>query len=191
MITTTRREVFQGGRVKGSIMAAHVGWVTEHHGPIEIAQFWKALPVVTHEKLRGLILATNWYDFADLITLDRTIMTVFGAGTASVLRDLGGYSARKNVKATTATDVHAFLANGAKSHPMFMDFGKAEYVRTGATAGRVIHSNYSSFSPLYCESAIGYYRECVALHGFSGASVIESTCQCCGDEACTFVIRWR
>lgn len=191
MITTTRREVLNGGHIKGGIVAAHIAWVTDNHDAAAVAQFWKSLPVLTHEKLRGLILQTNWYDFADLIVVDRAIMSVFGSGTSGVLRELGGYSARKNVKTASAANVHTFLANGAKFHQTFMDFGAAEYVQTSATAGRMIHSNYTSFSPLYCESAIGYYRECVALHGVAGASVIESTCQCCGDDACTFVIRWR
>ncbi len=171
-------------------MAAHIGWVTDNHSEKDIAQFWNALPPATHERLRGLILAVNWYDFADLITVDRTIMNLFGSGMAAILRDLGGYSARKQVKNSGGT-VHQFLANGADAHPRYMDFGKARYVQTSSTAGKMVHSNYTSYSPLYCESAIGYYRESVALHGVAGASVIESTCQCCGDESCTFVIRWR
>jgi len=183
--------VLKGGRVKGGIMAAHIGWVTDHHAPAEVAQFWNALPIATHERLRGLILPTSWYDFSDLMAVDRTISNVFGSGLTTILRDLGGYSARKNIKTSTGASVHDFLAYGARIHSTFMDFGRAEYVRTSATAARMIHSNYTSFSPLYCESAIGFYRESVALHGITNASVIESTCQCCGDESCTFVIRWR
>ena len=172
-------------------MAAHIGWVTDHHSPAEVAQFWNALPPAIHERLRGLILPINWYDFSDLIAVDRAIMNLFGSGMTTILRDLGGYSARKNLKGSTRAAVHDFLADGARIHPRYMDFGRAEYMQTSGTAGRMIHSNYTSYSPLYCESAIGYYRESVALHGVSSASVIESTCQCCGDAACTFVIRWR
>lgn len=172
-------------------MAAHLRWISENRPPSDIARFWNALPPVTAERLRGLVLPINWYDFSELIAVDRTIVSLFGAGSTSILRELGVYSARLNLKNATRSGVHEFLANGARMHPRFMDFGTAEYVQTSSTSGRMIHSNYISYSPLYCESAVGYYCESVSLHGVQGASVIESTCQCRGDEACTFVIRWR
>lgn len=175
-------------------MAAHIRWVSDNR-PNELTRFWNALEPVTREKLRGVILPINWYDFADLIAVDRAIANVFGGGETSVLRDLGAWSARFNLKGVyknfTRTSVHGFLAEGARIHATYMDFGQAIYTQTSATAGRMIHTGYTSFSPLYCESAIGYYREAVAMHGVSGASIIESTCQCCGDDSCTFVIRWR
>ena len=177
--------------MKGGILAAHIAWVTDNHPKEQVAQFWNALPPAAHERLRGLILPINWYDFSDLIAVDRAIMRVFGAGLSTILRDLGGFSARRMVKTATARDVHEFLAQGAGVHSRQMDFGKAEYVQTGGTAGKVIHSQYTSYSPLHCEAAIGYYRESVAMLGGAGASVIESSCQCCGDESCTFIVRWR
>lgn len=56
--------------------------------------------------------------------------------------------------------------------------------------GRMIHSCYTSYSPLYCASAIGFYRECIHLHGGTKIEVWESACQCRGDASCTFDWTW-
>ena len=44
-----------------------------------------------------MLLPVNWYPFSDLIEVDRTIISVFGGGDVSVLRQVGAYSARLNL----------------------------------------------------------------------------------------------
>jgi hypothetical protein len=192
MMTMVRREVLPGGRVKGSMMAAHIRWVLDKRSPIEIDRFWSALPIDLDP---DSILPVNWYEMADLIAVDRTIVSLFGAGQNHILRDVGAHSARVNLqgvyKTFTRSSVHDFLANAAKLHRNFQDFGTVEYDRIGATSVKMIHSGYTCFSPLFCESALGFYSAAVALHGVTHPTVLETSCQCRGESNCTFVIRWR
>lgn len=189
-----RREVLGDGHVKGSMLTAHIRWV-EDQRTAELPRFWEALPAGVRQRLRPTIAPDNWYAFSDLMAVDRTIVDLFGSGLPTTLRELGAYSACINLsgiyRTFTRTDVHEFLENGARLHWKMQDFGSAQYIRTGTTSGKMVHSGYCSFSPLYCESACGFYREAVALHNVEATSLIETTCQCRGDESCTFVIRWR
>lgn len=189
------REVLGGGMVKGGMMAAHIGWATKARTPAYITRFWAALPSNLKESLSGMILPVNWYSFADLIEVDRAIVKIFGGGDPAVLREVGAYSARSNLtgvyKAYRANSIHEFFDNGARLHSKFQDFGTAAYVMTSRLSGQMVHSGYCSFSPLFCESAIGFYRESLLLHRAVSVQVDETTCQCRGARSCTFDLRWR
>ncbi len=194
-MTLGRKEHLNGGHIKGSMMAAHFRWLKEQRTPGEQAQFWGTLPRDVHQRVSGMILPVSWYSFADLIAVDRALVDLFGSGVATLLREVGAYSARINLsgvyKKFTRSSVHEFLENGARLHGNFQDFGEVAYVKSSAVSARMIHTNYSSYSPLYCESAIGYYVEAVSMHGVADVVAVETSCQCRGDESCTFMIRWR
>lgn len=177
------------------MMAAHLRWVKEQRTPGEQAQFWGTLPRDVHERVSGMVLPVQWYSFADLMAVDRVIVNLFGSGVSTLLRDVGAYSARINLngvyKKFTRSTVHEFLENGARLHSNFQDFGEVGYLKSSTISARMIHTKYSSYSPLFCESAIGYYVEAVTLHGVADTVAVETSCVCCGDESCTFLIRWR
>ena len=176
-------------------MAAHVGWATGGRAPGDIMRFWNALPFHLQESLGGMILTVNWYEFAHLIAVDRAIVTVYGGGDAGILREVGAYSARLNLtgvyKVYRRSSIHDFLENGARFHPKFQDFGEATYIKTEPFSGKMVHSGYTSYSPLFCESALGFYRESLQLHDAQDVAVDETSCQCRGDKSCTFSLRWR
>lgn len=189
------RELLAGGRVKGGIVAAHIGLATSGRKPEDVERFWSALPAPLREKLQGLLLPVKWYDFADLIAVDRAIAEVYGQSNPAILREVGAHSARLNFggvyKVYRRESIHEFLETGARFHSQMMDFGEAAYVKTGTSSAQMIHSDYSSYSPLFCESGLGFYLEAVRLHGARDVQGNETFCQCRGDKSCTFDLRWR
>ncbi|HWS71728.1 MAG TPA: hypothetical protein VN605_06415 [Thermoanaerobaculia bacterium] len=76
-------------------------------------------------------------------------------------------------------------------HVQYQDFGMGAYDATSERSGRMLHRGYTSYSPLYCASAIGFYRECVRLHGGTRITIAETSCHCHGDHACTFELAWQ
>jgi hypothetical protein len=186
----TPAERFNGGRVKGVMVRAHVDWVRDHRDRDEVIEFFEALP-----RPMRTVLAASWYEFADVVALDRVIMDRFGHGELSFLQELGAYSARQSLTGVyrffQRSGVHEFFRRSALLHGQFQDFGTARYDERAGTAGRMIHSHYSSYSPLYCASAIGFYRECIRLHGGMRIEVWETECQCRGDAACVFEMIWE
>jgi len=171
------------------MVRAHVDWVRDHRDRTEIIEFFEAIA----PRMRTVLSAT-WYPFEDVIELDRVIMDRFGHGDPQFLQELGAYSARQNLNGVYRSfrrdDVHEFFRRSAVLHHQFQDFGNARYAETGATEGRMIHSEYASWSPLYCASAIGFYHECIRLHGGMNVAVWESQCLCRGDATCTFELVW-
>ena len=195
MNSIERREVLAGGRVKGSMMAAHIRWVLDKRAPHEIERFWGKLPADVDPAVRGMILPVQWYGMSDLMAVDKTIVELFGSGRPDILREVGAHSAETNLKGVykvfTRSNVHDFLQNAAKLHRNFQDFGTVTFEKTGTRSAKMIHGGYTSYSPLFCESALGFYSKAVAMHGVDDPTVFETFCQCRGEETCTFVIRWR
>jgi len=191
----TPRELLAGGKIKGGMMAAHISWATHDRPADKVARFWNALPFEMREALGGMILPVKWYEFADLITVDRAIIKTLGGGDITILREVGAHSARLNLtgvyKIYRRDSIHDFLGNGARLHSKFQDFGRAAYLQKGPLAGQMVLSDYLSYSPLYCESALGFYRESLQIHGARMVEVGETTCQCRGAASCTFVLRWQ
>jgi hypothetical protein len=182
-------ERFAGGRVKGSMVRAHVDWVRDHRDRDEVIDFFEAVPFTMRN-----VLVASWYPFEDAIQLDRIIMNRFGDGEPRFLRELGSYSARLNLDGVyrffQRSGVHEFFRGSARLHAQFQDFGTAEYRELTACEGQMIHAGYPSYSPLYCASATGFYRTCIELHGGKDVDVWESHCQCRGEATCTFEMLW-
>ena len=182
-------EVLNGGNVRGWILRAHLLWVLEYGSPDDER-------ALVHPRLEGFE-PDAWYPFASLIALDRAIAERFATGVdhAAVFHDLGRFSARINLSMRFAQgsddDHHRFFDETARVHGELYDFGQAAYLRLGKTTGIMAFTECRSFSPVACASAIGWYEQCLLLHGAIRASVVEQRCRCRGDRACLLDMKWR
>jgi hypothetical protein len=192
--TPVAREQLTGGRVKGSIIRAHLNWVRDHASREETIELFEALPAAVRGEV-ATVLAASWYDFATLIAVDRTILSLFGSNEITFLERLGAYSAQANLSGVYRflhpDALHELFRRAAALHRQFQDFGTAEYSALSPGAGVMQHREYTAYSPLFCASAIGFYRECVILHGGTDVEVRETECQCRGASACSFEMAWR
>jgi hypothetical protein len=183
-------ECFAGGRVKGSMVRAHIDWVRDHRQRDEVIEFFEAVPLAMRN-----VLVASWYSFDDAMKLDRIIVDRFGDGDLRFLQQLGAYSARLNLTGVyrffQRAGVHEFFRNSARLHSQFQDFGTAAYHELSSCEGQMVHEGYTSYSPLYCASALGFYRTCIELHGGKEIDVWESHCQCRGEASCTFEMLWE
>src|SRR5689334_21263000 len=129
-------ERFDGGRVKGVMVRAHVDWVRDHRDRAEVIEFFEEIP-----RAMRTVLAASWYPFADVIELDRVIMNRFGEGEISFLQELGAYSARQSLggvyRSFQRSAVHEFFHRSALLHGQFQDFGTAEYQELHDGEGRM------------------------------------------------------
>ncbi len=186
------REALEGGRVKGGVFKSHLEWVRTHH-PNDLPALISRLPDEMQSDLSAP-LSTSWYPFAWLIALDRLIAEMFGGGKLEVIRELGRHSASINLSGAyrvfNRDNVHDFFARSAPLHNQFQDFGRVAYQKLGEKEGVISHTVYPCFSPIYCASAIGYYEKSSAINGALRPEVRETSCQCLGDDACTFQMSW-
>jgi hypothetical protein len=180
--------------MKGGVFKSRMTWLSDKQSAEDKQKLLAALTPEAKAICSGMVLAGNWYPFAALVDIDRTLMNLFGGGKAEFLRDLGRYSSRINLSGTyrafDRNTNHEFFRNSALLHSQFQDFGNAVYEQTGPSAGKMVHSDYVCYSRIYCESALGYYEGCIMSHGAASSSVKETECQAYGDKTCTFELAW-
>lgn len=172
------------------MIRAHLDWVRRTHGEDATYRLVHSLPQQLSTEILSA-LPSSWCSFESVIVLDRTIARQYGN---NVLKDLGRFSARINLDTTyrlyKREDIHEFFQRAASLHAQFQDFGAVEYEKAGDHSGRMIHRSSTCYSSAYCASAIGYYEEALRIHNGRNVIVSESSCQCAGEESCTFVLRW-
>lgn len=193
-MSNVRREVLAGGRVKGSMVRAHLQFVRERLGQPALAQTLKSLPPAVATEVQS-VLASTWCAFESLVLLDRAIARVAGRDERELMRELGRHSAQINLstiyRAFHRDDIHDFFRNSATLHRQFQDFGDCVYENVGPTHCRITIRNAACFSPVYCSSETGYLEQVIAAHGGKNASVTEPACLSAGDDRCTFELRWQ
>lgn len=189
---TGAEEKTEAGRVKGVMVKNHLDWLEEKRGEPGIRQVIEASSSETADELKS-VLASNWYPFSLLIEVDRAIAEVAG-NPIETYRDLGRHSARKALSSTYRVfkrdDFAEFLRRSTPLHGQFQDFGAVSYDSLSNTSAVVDHLDYPCFSPVYCESALGYFEEVARIHGIEDPVVEEVSCQTEGDPSCRIKITW-
>ena len=174
--------------VKGKLIAAHLSWLPDSMTTLEA--FMNALPDTTRDRLRDGIDPTDWYPFADLVHVDRTIIALTKEDPKSVLAALGRHSANRNVPTYVIEgDAHRFLALQAILHSSYQNFGKATY-RPVHGGGKFELSGYTAYSPIFCGSAAAFFHSVLQRFGYEEVEVRETECHCRGDKRCLFEMRW-
>jgi len=168
-------------------------WIRDYHGDAAISRALSTLPLEAGAEVSSA-LASTWVSFESIVLLDRAIESLFGGGRRGFLRELGRYSAHLNLSTTyrlfRRDDLHEFLRRSAVLHAQFQDFGSVSYRQTSEAGGEMIHSGYRCYSPVYCQSALGYYEQVITEHGATPFLVMERTCQCAGEQSCIFELAW-
>ncbi|HUF17479.1 MAG TPA: hypothetical protein VMS12_05475 [Thermoanaerobaculia bacterium] len=193
--TGSPRESLAGGSVKGSILRAHVQWVAEQRSPGDLTDLRDALPGEISHELSSFVLSSTWYPFSWLIGLDRTMIDLFATDESDLLAELGRYSARLDLspihRLLNFRNPHEFFRLSAMQHSLLRDFGSAVYEPAGERQGTMVHRHYGCFSPVDCETFIGYYEQAIWSHGPRQAFVEELECQCHGARNCRFQLSWQ
>lgn len=191
MLRTGANEKLEGGKVKGSMLRSRFEWLSEHHPDLERDELIKSLPVETSALLSRGILSSGWYPFAALIHLDGRLHELFKSEKPDIIQEFGRYSAIKNLKTVISTmTIHDFFRSSVKLHDRFQDFGSADYEQITDTSGKMTYLDYACYSPAYCESAFGFFNQCIEMFGGKSPRVAEPQCHCRGDSRCTFSMSW-
>jgi hypothetical protein len=192
MMKIRREKLGESGAVKGTMVHAHLAWAAEHLPDAE-----HALPSTISNASRAVItngvLATDWIPFRCLVDLDRAIATLAGGDPNAVFRSLGRHSAAMNLKgpyrAFVADDPHRVFERTALLHERFQNFGRSSYERCEPRAGRIRVEGCEEYSPVFCESALGFYEGALEALETPGRCA-ETHCMCSGDELCVFEMEW-
>lgn len=168
-------------------------YLKRHHGPESIKRILDALSEEEQGVFKGFD-REGWYPFQAVVHLDLAIAKLFGHGDPRILERLGELSAEARTEwlgdHASLVNVHGFLSRTAETHARFHSFGRADYRRIGFGEGELAMSGYPAPSDVYCRSALGYLRGSLERLTGHPATVEERSCQCRGDAACVFYLRW-
>jgi hypothetical protein len=189
-----REKLGEKALIKGTMLQAHLEWASKKQPGIR-ERIAPKLPVASQGYVTGQTLVTDWVPFHSLMEIDKAIAEALGGLPDDTYRALGHNSASANLagvyKSFVADEPHRFFDRGARLHDRFQNFGKAEYQVVGERGGRMRITGYDEYSPVYCSSAIGYYRGCLEFMKVPGPiHVLETECQCSGDAVCQFDLAW-
>lgn len=188
-----KRENLGGpGAVKGTMVHAHLAWTAEHV-PSADQSLLSALSAESRALISSGVLATDWFPFRCLVDLDRVIAALAGGDPDEVFRSLGRHSAAVNLRgayrAFVAGDPHRVFERTALLHERFQNFGRSSYERREPRAGRIRVEGCDEYSPVFCESALGFYEGALLTLETPGRCA-ETRCTCLGDDACVFEMEW-
>lgn len=139
-------------------------------------------------------LASSWCEFESLIELDRTIYDTLKNKYPNVLALIGAASAELGIgrvyKSLDNTELAKFLESIALFHNQYQKFGKVKF-EPMPNGARMIYTEYSCYSPIFCASGVGFFLESILRHGGTDPTVVETKCQTLGDKTCTYEMSWR
>ena len=180
------------GRIKGGIIRTRLEFLQDRLGADTTKTVIAKLPPEDQKTLTEGILVSKWYAFPLLVRLDHAVAAACGGEQA--LEELGARSAEFHLGAlyrnfALANAPHDFFRNASLSHQLFHDRGSMEYERTGDSSC-TLKVMGPDVDPIYCRSAIGYFRKSAQLCGGNSASVVKRACRADGAAACVYEIRW-
>ena len=189
-----RENLGEKAAVKGTMVQAHLAWGRAHVADLD-ARLHEHLGREGSERVTRGILASEWFPLRELVRLDRAIATLAGGRQEWVYHELGRHSATQNLagayKNFVKEEPHRFFHRMALLHEQFQNFGRSAYERTGDRSGRITLEEYSEYSPVFCDSATGYYEGALAMLKVPGpVHAAETRCQCAGDPQCLFELSW-
>lgn len=193
---SAKREHLPGqAMIKATMLHAHLAWAaTQLRDPV--AALKPLVPETCFAAISPGLLATSWVSFRCLIEIDRAIAKAARPGREDeVYVALGLHSAVANLKGVyksfAVEEPHRFFDQAARLHNRFQNFGRSTYEQLGPRAGRISLLEYTEYSPVFCTSALGFYRGSLeTMHVPGPIAVRESACTCAGNAACVFELAW-
>ena len=179
--------------LNGLIVVARFEYLRNNHGSDAVHRVLESLPPEERARLAG-VERTASYPFSTLMVLDRTIAAVLTEVGEAVYERLGETVARLHSEwlgeHSALVSPHAFLSRLAEDHRRLHNFGHARYRRVGFTEGEISYRDYPEIDPIYCRSGRAFLRASLELLQGLGVSVDETQCQCRGDAACVYEVKW-
>jgi uncharacterized protein (TIGR02265 family) len=183
--------------IKGASLLARLDYVRERGGTLLLERVLERLAPEDRRTLDGNLLPSSRFPLALNSRLDEAIARALDAqNPVAVYRDLGRWSAEKNLKT-----MHAVYLKGSEPHQILERFpsvratyysdGTATYERTGPTRGVLRVSGASSHSLADCESTAGYFARAIELLGGDEVRVELVRCRSHGHALCELHCSWR
>jgi hypothetical protein len=183
-------------RVKGTLLKTRLDFVIERFGPDAPETVLSRLGDEDRQIARAA-LSGSWVPFTLLDRIDETIVRELGSGDLSLCREIGAFSARRNLATVYSMfvdqaqgDPQRLMEGLSSLHSTFYDWGGMRAVAAGTGLCQVEVDYGSGATRANCLTAVGFYAEALTRLGVRGAQVTEKACQASGAPVCVFEVAW-
>lgn len=186
------------GRLKGAILREFFCWYEDRVGHTTFVERFSRLDGSLDPEVRGCgVLASKWYDFADIhFYLD----VLADAHPPKELRELVVQGTRASLSKTLGT-LHRALIRGIATpslHSRFAqllwsthyDTGEVQSRSTGKGEQRITYANWPSHHPVLCLMTSVSDEVIFPMMGLTGVEVRRVECVAKGASACSHVVTW-
>jgi uncharacterized protein (TIGR02265 family) len=192
-----KRNAFQGGKVKGTLVIARMKYV-RGQGRDASERVLRRLTQADQAILRGMLLPSTWYPADLLMRFEMTIAAVLANGDRRALFiDLGQFSADTNLGQDGVQrpyvkegDPHFLLRNVPRMYASQHSAGTRTYEQVGLRGAIVRTLEGDTPDVEDCLTAVGWLRRAIELSGGHGVIVEETKCRAKGAACCEYVARW-
>lgn len=181
-------------RLRARILVARLAFVEKEAGRPGLERFLAELPQELAGLHPGRLAPEEWVPFAHVVAMDRAVARVFAPEhEEEVYLALGRFAAHHVFAGGVpdAPSIHHHFWSGRLHHSEWGDFGTCTYTPLEAQALRMEYREYPVMSRVFCLSTPGFFEESLRILGGHDPIVEETTCQCYGDEACSFRVSWE
>jgi hypothetical protein len=189
-----REHLGDKAKVTSSILKAYLAWAGKRW-PDALQRIRSMISPDTAALLGRPLDENRRIPFRQLIEISKAIALAEGGNPNVVYHELGRQSAVVNMAGAysrfSAEAPHQFFDHMDHLHHTFQNFGRSDYTRTGERSGRIRLEGYQEYSPIYCQSGVGYYEQALRMMKAPGPiRVVETACQCLGEPACVYELGW-
>jgi hypothetical protein len=189
-----REHLGETAKVTSSILKAYLAWA-QKRWPDAVKRLQALVSADTAALLAAPFDENRRILFRQLVEVSKAVAVTEGGNPNVVYGELGRQSAVVNMAGAysrfSQEVPHQFFDHMDHLHHTFQNFGRSSYTRTGERAGRIRLEGYQEFSPIYCQSGVGYYEQALRMMKAPGPiRVVEVSCQCLGEPACVYELSW-
>jgi hypothetical protein len=184
-------------RVKGTVLRTRLEFLKERFGPEAPGSVLGALSDA-ERRLVGSVLPASWIPFALLTRIDAEIVGRYGDGNAELCREIGAYSAHRNLATVYRTFVEQaggdplrLMESLSALHATFHDWGSVRTLRVADRLCRVEADYKGAATRANCLAAVGFYGEALRQLPISASQVLERACQVSKAPLCVYEITWE
>ena len=182
--------------VKGSALTSRLLWVRLNHGESGLTRLTDVVSPALREIIESGAVHARWYPFDLFVELNVAIDRVYGKGDATLIRELGRYSADANLTTIyrlfyKVGTVRWILARGPRLWGVHYDAGSLAVRYLSAYEVELELVDFPTPHRAHCLAVMGWAERSIELSGGIKVQTQDVSCRANGGDRCRFRLRWE
>ncbi len=186
----------KAAHIKGLVLKSRLDYVKQFYGEKGLQLLLEVLPPEGQAMLGDSVLVSSWYPLDQAIAILVAIDEIFGKGDFTLMRKIGGFTARVALAGGVQqsfgkqNDPGFVLKMAPIIFQQYYDSGRIEIETKGEESAVARILDFASPHPVICSGLVGWVEEAIEIWGGTQVKVSETKCRCKGDPHCEILACW-